>query len=88
MSCGVPCVSSDVGDARTIIGGTGEVVPVGDAGAAAAAIRRLLAEPPEAAERRRREARERIEKDFPIGRMAAMYGELYERLARDRESST
>jgi len=43
MACGVPCVATESGDTRRIIGDTGEVVPAGDAEALAAAWQRLLA---------------------------------------------
>jgi glycosyltransferase involved in cell wall biosynthesis len=38
MACGTPCVSTEVGCAREMIGGTGRVVPVGNAAALAEAM--------------------------------------------------
>lgn len=42
MSCGVPCVSSDVGDAKRLLENTGEIVPIGDPELMAQAISSLL----------------------------------------------
>lgn len=42
MACGVPCVSTEVGEARWILGETGETVPSRDPAALAEAISRML----------------------------------------------
>lgn len=44
MSCGVPCVATDTGDNRRLLGATGRIVPVADQHALAAAIDAVLAE--------------------------------------------
>ena len=66
MSCGVPCVSTDVGDAKLMVGDTGAVVPPRDADALAGAIGRLLDEPAPEFEARRRRCRERIVGSFSL----------------------
>jgi glycosyltransferase involved in cell wall biosynthesis len=42
MACGVPCVSTDCGDAREIVGEAGRVVPARDPAALAEALLALL----------------------------------------------
>jgi len=66
MACGRPCVATDVGDARRILGDTGLVVPPGDPEALGKAVRSLLMEPEEKRLRRREEARQRIEERFSV----------------------
>jgi len=78
MSCGVPCVVTDVGDAAWIVGETGRVVPPRDAGALAAAWKQMieLNEPHRAALGLR--ARARVIEQFPIKSVMARYEALYE----------
>ncbi|MBL7211880.1 MAG: glycosyltransferase [Desulfobacteraceae bacterium] len=77
MACGVPCISTNVGDAARIIGDTGKVVRPRDPVALAEASLDLLSNSGE----RRRElglrARKRIEGRFSISKMAREYGEFY-----------
>ena len=70
MSYGVPCVTTDVGDAALIVGGSGQVVPVGDSGAMSRALLTLLSLPGEAYQRRREQARSRVGRLFTVERMA------------------
>jgi glycosyltransferase involved in cell wall biosynthesis len=66
MSCGLPCIVTDVGDSAAIVGDCGTVVPPGSPEALAAAIRAEIANPDghDPAESRRR-----IVDNFSIGTM-------------------
>jgi len=80
MACGVPCVVTDVGDSRQIVGDTGIVVPPGDPADLAAAWEEVLRTP--AAERRElgARARKRIEENYGMRAIARRYEELYTRV--------
>ena len=68
MSCGVPCVVTDVGDSARIVGGLGEVAPPSDAGAFRDAMERMLTRI-EGEPRIRIQVRERVIAEFSIDRM-------------------
>ena len=80
MASGIPCVATDVGDSRWIIGDTGKVVPPRDPEALANAIGDLV----EMGAAQRRElgakARQRILQDFTIDKIALQYEDLYRNL--------
>ncbi|MBT9173999.1 MAG: N-acetyl-alpha-D-glucosaminyl L-malate synthase [Syntrophomonadaceae bacterium] len=77
MSCGVPCVVTDVGDSALIVGDTGKVVPSEDFAALACGIGELL----EAGAERRsllgEAARRRIGEHVSLPDMVAAYERLY-----------
>jgi glycosyltransferase involved in cell wall biosynthesis len=54
MACGVPCVATDVGDSRLVIGDEGQLVPPKDPATLKTAIQQVLDRKPRAAEIRRR----------------------------------
>lgn len=68
MACGVPCVVTDVGDSREIVGDTGIVVPVGDSEALAEGWRALL-ESGAGAETYRTNCRRRIVENFSVQKL-------------------
>lgn len=80
MSCGVPCVVTDVGDSRWLVGDSGRVAPAHDSNALARAWMELCAGDGS----RRRDlglaARERIATHFSIDSVAARYEDLYEQI--------
>lgn len=80
MACGVPCVTTDVGDAARVVGEAGLVVPPGDPAALAGAIAALAADP---ARRRAmgRAGRERVERLYAIPNIAEVYRALWRDLA-------
>jgi glycosyltransferase involved in cell wall biosynthesis len=77
MACGVPCVSSDVGEARALIGETGAIVPPGDSGALADAVLGMLARDAETMVRLGAASRERIVSHFSIDAVARRYEAIY-----------
>ncbi|HZK91718.1 MAG TPA: glycosyltransferase [Stellaceae bacterium] len=81
MSCGVPCVATDVGDCAEIIGDTGAVVPPRDPAALAAAWERLAALTPPERAARGAAARARIVENFRLDAIVSRYEALYEEVA-------
>jgi glycosyltransferase involved in cell wall biosynthesis len=77
MAAGVPCVATDVGEVRSLLGGTGWLVPPRDAGALAEGWERLLAVGPEGRRSIGAAARERIRARFGIDRAVAAYEGVY-----------
>jgi glycosyltransferase involved in cell wall biosynthesis len=77
MACGVPCVSTDVGDARGIIFDTGMVVPARDPAALAHAMIDLIDRGPVARATLGRAARERIEKTYSLPIIVEQYMTTY-----------
>ena len=81
MACAVPCVATDVGECRAIVGDTGRIVPPRDSPALAAAWRELIESGPETRRILAAEARARIERHFALPPMIEHYQTLYAQLA-------
>jgi glycosyltransferase involved in cell wall biosynthesis len=77
MACGVPCVTTDVGDAAMIVADTGRVVPVGDWRALAQEIGALLDIGASAREVLGARARARIEQSFALPVVTRRFEEVY-----------
>lgn len=78
MSCGVPCVSTDVGDSSWVVGDTGTLVPPRDPAALAGAMRTLVDLGAEGRGRLGESARDRVRSHFSIQRVAGMYDAVLE----------
>jgi glycosyltransferase involved in cell wall biosynthesis len=82
MSCGVPCVVTDVGDSAWLVGDSGIVVPPRNHEALCEAWLKLI----EMGSAKRRilgeKARKRIENHFPIQMIVKKYEQLYEEQIR------
>ena len=81
MACGLPCIASDAGDARVMLGGHGEIVPAGAAAALAEALTRAHRLEPSRRRSIGLDARARIADRYSLERMAEAYASLYRRFA-------
>jgi glycosyltransferase involved in cell wall biosynthesis len=84
MSCGVPCVVTDVGDSAWIVGSTGLVVPPRDPGALGEAMASLAEHSAPARRALGDAARARILRDFSLPAVVERYDALHEQLAASR----
>ena len=80
MACGVPCVTTDVGDSAAIVGDTGLVVPSRDPAALAAAWEGLRREGREGQAARGAAARQRVTDRYALVTMIEAYRSLYREL--------
>ena len=78
MSCGVPCVVTDVGDSAWIVGETGRVVPPRDPEALCSAWLELMEMGPAARRNLGTRARKRAEDQFSIEKIVQLYERVYE----------
>lgn len=77
MSCGVPCVVTDVGDSSAIVGDTGIVVPPRDSAALAAGWAKLMDLGQEQRLRMGAAARQRIVENYSLASIARQYEAMY-----------
>ena len=78
MACGLPCVTTDVGDAGMIVGETGRVVRPGDPEAFADACCDLLDLTPAIRQAQGEAARQRVVENFSLDAIVDHYQLLYE----------
>jgi glycosyltransferase involved in cell wall biosynthesis len=88
MSCGVPCVVTDVGDAALIIGDSGLIVQPGDPAAMSAAWSELLVMGNTARHALGLRARQRIVDHFSIDAVARQYERLFEEVVHHSDLTT
>jgi len=88
MASGVPCVSTDVGDARLIIADTGTVVAVGAVEGIADGVLKLMTNTPEERVKLAARCRARIAENFGLDYVVARYADLYKKLYEQRQFYT
>lgn len=84
MACGVPCVATDVGDSRLIVGDTGSIVPSRNPEALASAILEKLNLTAEIRHSLGEAARNRIVTNYSIATVSAQYAALFDRVIQAR----
>jgi glycosyltransferase involved in cell wall biosynthesis len=77
MACGIPCVSTDVGDAKRIIADTGLIVPPRSPSSLADAFIELIDRGPAVRAELGRAARQRITAEYSLQRIIEQYERLY-----------
>ena len=87
MACKVPCVVTDVGDSRIIVGDTGRVVPPKSPGRLASASAEMINAPEHYRQELGERARRRVTNEFSIEAVASKYIQLYDRVINKAYSS-
>lgn len=87
MSCELPCIVTDVGDAPVVVNGNGVVVPVGDPWALAAAIEDMLGKSTDERRNVGRRARRHISEFYAMEKITALYESEYVNALLDYEGS-
>ena len=77
MAAGTPCVATDVGDSRVIVGDSGRIVPPRDPGALADALREVLRLSDSERHALGARARARIAAHYSLAAISAQYATLY-----------
>lgn len=77
MAMGLPCITTDVGDAAILLADTGVVVPQGDSAALAQGVKRLLAFDQDARHALGRRAKALVEAKFSMARARERFEEIY-----------
>jgi glycosyltransferase involved in cell wall biosynthesis len=77
MASGVPCVTTDCGDAARILGGLGRVVPIRDPEAFARALLEILSLPPDEWRTLGAASRQRIESEYSLSAISNRYAEVH-----------
>lgn len=81
MSCGVPCVVTDVGDCRFLVEQTGIIISPQSPEILSNAMTTLIEEGAHARHERGQKAREKIIREFSLEKIAKTYEELYKNVA-------
>ncbi len=79
MSCGVPCVVTDVGDSAWLVADTGLVIPPCDSSALAEAWGNLISNP-QLRQELGKKARQRIVDNFSLSKAVSNYEDLYKNI--------
>ncbi len=80
MAAGKPCVATDVGDSKEIVGNTGIIVPPRDAGSLRSGIEELAKMTPEQRRILGKKARNRIIEKYDLNMIVDQYASLYSEL--------
>ena len=80
MSCGVPCITTDVGDCARLLEDVGATVPAGDAAALAHAWEQVLKIDPSTRDQVSTLSRSRVLEKFTIKEAARQYADTYSQM--------
>jgi glycosyltransferase involved in cell wall biosynthesis len=84
MACGIPCVVTDVGDSKMIVGDAGVVVAPGEPEALAAGIQKILQRKAENKDLLADQVRRRIVSNFSVDQLVSRTSTVFENVCKTR----